>query len=149
VGTLALPTSGSIYLDTNTLIYRVEMIEPYYNVAKPLWDALDASLQDVVTSELSLLEVLVKPLRIGDTTLQTMFIGTLYGTPGLSCVSITRQILEIAASLRATTGLKTPDAIHAATALAAGCTLFVTNDLAFRRVPGLNVAVLSEIAAAP
>jgi len=57
--------------------------------------------------------------------------------------------LEIAADLRATTRLKTPDAIHAATALDAGCALFVTNDPAFRRVPRLNVAVLSEVAATP
>jgi predicted nucleic acid-binding protein len=49
--------------------------------------------------------------------------------------------------LRANHNLKTPDAIHAATALAAGCVLFVTNDAGFRCVPGLPVAVLSEVAA--
>jgi predicted nucleic acid-binding protein len=65
------------------------------------------------------------------------------------CVPISRQILEAAAQIRAASGLKTPDAIHAATALIEGCTLFVTNDAAFRSIPGLNVAILSEIAAAP
>jgi len=39
--------------------------------------------------------------------------------------------------------------IYRATALAQGCTLFVTNDPIFRRVPGLTVAILSEIAATP
>ena len=33
--------------------------------------------------------------------------------------------------IRAVTGLKTSDALHAATALSAGCTLFVTNDTDF------------------
>jgi predicted nucleic acid-binding protein len=59
---------------------------------------------------------------------------------------ITQTELEKAASLRATTDLKTPDAIHAATAVLKGCVLFVTNDIAFRRVPGLAVTILSEIA---
>jgi predicted nucleic acid-binding protein len=40
--------------------------------------------------------------------------------------------------------LKTPDAIHAATALLAGCALFVTNDPAFKRIAGLPVGLLSE-----
>jgi predicted nucleic acid-binding protein len=52
-----------VYVDTSPVIYRVEQIEPYLTAAKPLWDALDAGQQQVVTSELTLLEVLVKPLR--------------------------------------------------------------------------------------
>ena len=60
-------------------------------------------------------------------------------------VPIARAVLERAAALRAATNLKTPDAIHAATALIEGCTLFVTNDALFRRVPGLNVTVLRDL----
>lgn len=149
MGTLTLPTSGSVYVDANALIYRVENVQPYLAAMQPLWNALDAGTQAVVTSELSLLEVLVKPIQQGNVLLQQLFEGTLYGTPGLTCLPITRQILESAAQLRATAGLKTPDAIHAATALLAGCTLFVTNDPAFRRVSSLNVAILSDIIAAP
>lgn len=149
MGTLILPTIGIVYIDANAIIYRVEAIAPYIITSQPLWDALDAGSQHVVTSELSVLEVLVKPYRTGDTRLVSLFLGTLYGTPNFASHAITRPILERAAELRATTGLKTPDAIHAATALLAGCTLFVTNDPAFRRVPGLNVAVLSDIAATP
>jgi len=47
--------------------------------------------------------------------------------------------------LRATTKLKTPDAIHAATALVASCALIVTNDAGFRNLPGLPVAILSDL----
>jgi predicted nucleic acid-binding protein len=149
VGALTLPSSGTVYVDTNTVIYRVEEVRPFIDVALPLWDALDAGTQEIVTSELSVLEVLVKPLQLQNTSLQELFLGALYHTPGLSRISISRQILETAAHIRATFGLKTPDAIHAATALIEGCTLFVTNDVAFRRIPGLNVAILSEIAAEP
>src|SRR5687768_1362556 len=99
------------------IIYRVEAVLPYLHIAKPLWDALDAGTQSIVTSELSLLEVLVKPIQLGNAALQALFQGILYGTPGFACIPITGQILETAAHLRATTSLKTPDAIHAATAL--------------------------------
>ena len=145
MGTLTLPRSGLVYVDANVIIYRVELIQPYMAITKPLWDALDAGSQAIVTSEMTLLEVLVKPLRLGDTLLQSLFIGTLYGTPHFSSLPIERQILEIAAQLRVAAGLKTPDAIHAATALEAGCSLFVTNDSAFKRVPYLAVAVLSDL----
>jgi predicted nucleic acid-binding protein len=60
-------------------------------------------------------------------------------------VSINDIILEDAACLRAHVWLKTPDAIHAASALRAGAGLFVSNDPAFRRVPGLPVIILDDL----
>ena len=68
------------------------------------------------------------------------------GTVYLEMSPITQTVLEKAANLRATLDLKTPDAIHAATALLNKCVLFVTNDSAFRRLSDLTVTVLSEIA---
>src|SRR5690242_16659694 len=127
MGTLTLPGSGPVYVDANIIIYRVEAVQPYLAVSMPLWNALRNGNQAVVTSELSLLEVLVKPLQLGNVGLQHLFHVVLYNTRGFSCVPIDRQILETAAQLRASTGLKTPDSIHAATALTEGCALFVTN----------------------
>jgi predicted nucleic acid-binding protein len=60
-------------------------------------------------------------------------------------VPITQTVLELAARLRATINLKTPDATHAATALDGGCDHFVTNDPTFKRVPSLPVRVLSDL----
>jgi predicted nucleic acid-binding protein len=142
-----LPASGTVYVDTSAVIYRVEQIEPYCTAAMPLWDALDAQRQQVVTSGLTLLEVLVKPLRDGNAALANLYRQVLLGTLGLDCLPVDRAVLESAAQLRAAHHLKTPDAIHAATALGHGCTLFVTNDADFRRVPGLPVVVLRELAA--
>ena len=52
---------------------------------------------------------------------------------------------EDAARIRAETALATPDALHAATALRAGCAAFITNDTDFRRVEGLPVVVLDDL----
>jgi predicted nucleic acid-binding protein len=41
--------------------------------------------------------------------------------------------------------LRTPDALHAATGGSCGCTLFFTNDVGFRRVPGLPVVILDDV----
>lgn len=146
MGQVALPASGKVYVGTSAVIYRVEQIEPYLTAATSLWDALDAQRKEVVTSDLTLLEVLVKPLRDGNAALATLYRQVLLSTLGLDCLPVTRAVLEFAAQLRAAHHLKTPDAIHAATALAHGCTLFVTNDPGSRRVPGLTVAVLGELA---
>jgi predicted nucleic acid-binding protein len=147
MGVIALPSSGLVYVDTSPIIYLVEPVEPYLSASAPLWAALNAGTQPVVTSQLTLLEVLVKPLHDGNVVVANLFRSVLLGTVGLSCVPITIPILEGAAQIRAAHNLKAPDAIHAATALDAGCVLFVTNDIGFRRVPGLNVSVLSEVAA--
>jgi len=50
-----------------------------------------------------------------------------------------------AAQIRADHNLRTPDAIHAATALAAGVTGFITNDPVFRRIESLEVLVLDDL----
>jgi predicted nucleic acid-binding protein len=147
LGQLILPAAGTVYVDANAIIYRVERIEPYLSASAPLWDALDQGTVQVETSELTLLEVLVKPLRDGNATLVALLRAVLLGTAGLHCLPVSLQVLELAADLRAQYGLKTPDAIHAATAQVLGCACFVTNDVGFRRVPALPVVVLSEVAA--
>jgi predicted nucleic acid-binding protein len=147
MGVIALPPSGRVYVDTSPVIYLIERVEPYLSASGPLWAALNAGTQTVVTSQLTLLEVLVKPLRDGNTAVANLFRSVLLGTVGLSCEPISLTILEAAAQIRAAHNLRAPDAIHAATALDAGCVLFVTNDAVFRHVPGLNVSVLSEVVA--
>lgn len=145
MGPLTIPVPGFVYMDTNALIYAVERIEPHVTRLTPLWQALADGRQQVVTSELTLLEVLVRPLRLGEEALAALYREVLFGTAGLTSLPITRSCLERAATLRAAYGLRTPDAIHAATALEMGALLFVTNDRGFRRVPDLAVLLLDEI----
>jgi predicted nucleic acid-binding protein len=145
VGALTLPASGTVYLDANGFIYSIERIDPYRALLDILWQTVSTGQITVVTSELSLLEVLVRPLKVGDATTATLFRTVLRHTPDVQMVPITQAVLEEAANLRATLGLRTPDAIHLATALLNGCALLVTNDRAFRRVPDLAVTVLSEL----
>ena len=111
-------------------------------LCRPIWQL---SATTTVSSELVLVETLVSPLRTGDTALQTAR-ETLWRQPNTRLLPITAAILRDASQLRANIpGLKTPDAIHAATALTYGCAAFVTNDTGFRRIPNLPLILLDDL----
>lgn len=146
MGQLTLPSSATVYLDTSVIIYTVEANPIYYSLLQPLWLKFQIGETELVTSELTLMETLVLPLRNADTTLVNDYEQLLLSSE-IQLFSITRSVLRNAANLRANTNLKTPDAIHAATALSEGCTLFLTNDSGFRNVSNLSVVILSEVLA--
>ena len=100
---------------------------------------------NVVTSELTLLECLVKPLRDGDQLLEQVYGDLLVGANEVRLMPIELPIIERAARIRSATGLGPPDAFHAASALGAGVALFLTNDPRFLRVEGLPAAILGEM----
>jgi predicted nucleic acid-binding protein len=69
----------------------------------------------------------------------------MFWTTGLTMHPITRDVLEQAAHLRAKyKGLRTPDAIHLASAMTRHCGAFVTNDVKLKIVNDLTI-VLSEV----
>lgn len=142
MGALNVPASGVVYLDANGFIYSVEKVEPYYSLLRPLWEAARTSRIQIVSSELSWMETLVKPLRDANLPLERLF-RSLLSASDVRLIPATLALWEDAAHLRGL-GLKTPDALHAATARSAQVALFVTNDATFRRVPGLTVSVLHE-----
>lgn len=98
----------------------------------------------MISSELILLEVLVAPLRNNNNFLVADYEQLLLNS-GMQLIPIDQSILRQAANLRATTNLKTPDAIHWATAEFINCDLFITNDKGFRNLSSLSVIVLSEV----
>lgn len=145
MGALSLPVGGDVYIDASCLIYAVEKIAPYDAILAPLWRAALAGQLSILSSELIVLETLVKPLRDKNAQLENAFRAILFESAEFHLVPLDLRIVERAAHVRAATGLKAPDALHAATALDASAVLFLTNDAAFRRVSTLPVAVLSEV----
>lgn len=144
MGQLSLPERGIVCLDADAVIYAIEKIEPYDLLLLPLLRAVKDGALHLAGSELLLVETLVKPVEAGNQALETDFRRFLTASRDMDLVPITRVVLERALALRATYPIRTPDAIHAATALLAGCALFVTNDPAYRRIRELSTAVLDD-----
>jgi len=146
LGSLTLPGEGSVYIDSNILIYSVERIEPYRTLLEPMWAQAQDQIFDLVSSEIIVLEALVKPIREGNETLVRLLRSMLDSTE-LQLIRPSREHWELAARLRAETGLKAADALHAATAHLAEVDLLITNDADCRRVEPLPVLVLSDLLA--
>jgi len=146
VGLIADLGPGAAAVDSAVFIYFIEDDPQYAPIVRPLFEQADRSERQLVTSALTLLEVLVVPLRAGDRQLAERYESLLTRGRGLRLVDITRAQLEAAASLRAVTGVRTPDALQLVAAITTGCKTFVTNDRRLPAVPGLRVVQLSQYA---
>ncbi len=144
MGTLTLPPAGLVYIDANGLIYSVERIEPYRTLLEPMWQQAQDGNISIVSSPVLVSEVLVKPLQVGNTEIEMQY-RELFASNAVRLLDASHEVFEDTARLRAETSLKIPDALHAATALRAGCALFITNDTDFRRVRELPVVVLDDL----
>lgn len=140
-----LPSSGSVYLDTNCFIYSVEKLDPYASWLVPVWEQAAAGRFLVVTSVLTLLECLVKPMHQGDATIRKIYEELLTESAEVRLLEVDARVAARAAAIRASNKLRTPDSIHAASCLEAGAKLFITNDLQVRTVPDLPVVVLKQL----
>jgi predicted nucleic acid-binding protein len=135
----------TLFLDACIVVYWIEAAEPFHARLIARLRELRRQAPDVgfAVSRLSWLECLVQPLRNHDATLIDDY-RAFFDAGQLQVVELTPNVVERAAELRARHGLKTPDALQAASALEVrGECLFLTNDRRFAKVPGLSVRVLS------
>lgn len=137
----------SIYLDANTFIYAAEAIEPYASLLAPIFQRIHGGEVLGATSELTVAEVLVMPIREQRDDLRQTYEAMLYGAGPLRLIPVDRAVLTEAARLRAESKLRLPDAVHGASARPAQCTALVTNDLRLVSVPGNHVVQLSTLSA--
>jgi predicted nucleic acid-binding protein len=134
-----------VAIDTPIVIYFVERNERYADAIRPLFEEADRGDRRLVTSAITLLEVLVVPYRAGDATMARRYERFLGGSRGLTLVDLERPVLRAAAHLRATRGIRTPDAIQLAAGLSEQCTSFLTNDRRLASFPGLPVLQLDDL----
>ena len=134
-----------VALDTNVLVYHLEAHPAYKEATNTVMKWVEADGHSAVVSTIAMAELLVVPYRLGDEDRVNRFFATLTTYPHLEWVAPDLLIVDGAARLRARHKLTTPDALIAATALAAGATGLVTNDTALTRVAGIEVAVLDAL----
>ena len=136
--------SGNVAVDTAAFIYFIEEHPKFLPVLLPLFREADDGKRNLTTSALTLLEVLVVPYRAGNRSLAERYEALLTRGRGVRLVDVSRDQLRAAAQLRATTGVKTPDALQVVAAISTGCKSFVTNDRRLPSIPGLRVIELAS-----
>jgi predicted nucleic acid-binding protein len=135
---------GRTGVDTSIFIYLIEEHPRFLSLVEPIFEEATLGARELVTSALTLLEVLVVPFRASNPKLAGRYEALLTNSKGIAMVDLTRDQLRFAARLRAATGVKTPDALQLAAAFGTGCSTFLTND---RRIPeqrGLRVLQLGD-----
>lgn len=135
---------GPVGVDTAIFIYFIEEHPRFLPLIEPLFRQVDEGRIELVTSALTLLEVLVVPYRSGDHVLASRYESILTRSRGVRLADISRDNLRAAAQLKAATRVKTPDALQLVSALASGCTAFLTNDRELPAVPGIRVLQLAS-----
>lgn len=130
------------YIDTNIIIYQIEGTRQAQQKASAAVAQSDD--QRLVTSEITLGECLLGAQKRQSAELVVKYREILSDTAIFRLVPVDRGILEAAAKLGAQYRLKLVDAIHVATAVAAGCDAFITNDKGIRAGESLRIIQLDH-----
>lgn len=133
-----------IFWDTNIFIYLFEDYGKFSDMAAGLRGKMLARGDQLITSTLTLGEVLVKPMEARDIELCTKYENAIAATALMVPFEI--RSAKTYAALRADCTLRAPDALQLACAAAVGTDLFVTNDrrLQGRQVRGIQFIVALE-----
>lgn len=133
-----------VAIDTSILIYHLENHPGYITYTTQILKAIQSGACRGIVSDITLLELLVLPLRQERQDVADEYEILLTNFHNMTLAPVTRLVILKAASIRATTGLKTPDALIIATAIEQGATLIITNDRQWKRVTGIEVVCLDD-----
>ncbi|MFZ0744469.1 MAG: PIN domain-containing protein [Terracidiphilus sp.] len=123
-----------IFFDTNVFIYMFEGLEPSRSRMLEIRRRMLERGDRIVTSTMTLGELLVKPTKLGQASLIEQYDSAIRSAAEV--VSFDAQVAWRFASLRATHTLRSADAIQLACAAHTGVDLFLTND---QRMHSLNI----------
>jgi len=138
---------SKIFFDTNLFIYYFEDPSSLGERVAELLARMDERGDQLLTSTLTLGELLVKPREKGDLALASRYEAVL-GSPGVQLVPFDHQAALRYADIRRDRAIKGPDAVQLACAATASCDLFITNDeeLGRKNIPGIQfIAPLSRV----
>jgi len=137
-----------IAVDANVLIYLLEGDEGWGRAARALMKAVENGRVAAVLSALGLAEVLTGPAR-DDLAHVERYNDEIRSIAGLKVVPFEGGLSPDAAVIRGVRRIGLSDAVHMATARAAGATAFVTNDRSLRSSTKLAVVYLDDLEVEP
>jgi predicted nucleic acid-binding protein len=126
------------YVDTNVIIGILELPQTLSAEQNAFVAGVEAGKVRALTSELTVAECLVKPFANADQAGIAAFLTFLDGRPNFPVLPATRDLWIAAAEVRAKVRCSLPDALHIATAVSAGCDVFLTDDKRLNTVAPLK-----------
>ena len=130
-----------IAVDTSFLIPALEDVESFEEAPTRFLRLAERRSLSLITSSITLLELLVHPYRMKDMEAVNRYYGYLTD-PFVDLIPLTAEIADRAAEIRARYGFKTPDAVQMATALIGEATLLLTLDKDFNKQKEIEVGLL-------
>lgn len=129
-----------VYPDACVLIYLIEE-------HPELHPRIDAAVRAVpnlafTLSELLRLECRVRPMKQGNRELLEKF-DRFFANPTHVYIPASRPVFNLATEFRAHHGLRTPDALHLATAIHAECNEFWTNDRRLEKAAADHINIVT------
>jgi predicted nucleic acid-binding protein len=127
-----------IFFDTNVFVYLFEDYEPFSSMVDACWRRMIQRGDDLVTSAMTLGELLVKPSKMGQTSLIEQYDRAIRSRAQV--INFDASVAWRYATLRSTHNIRNPDAIQLACASNFGVDLFITNDKQLHKltVPGIG-----------
>jgi predicted nucleic acid-binding protein len=132
----AIPADSLLLVDSAPIIYTLEGNPQFAARFAPIFERHARGELMLAVTTISIAEVLTGPLKAGEEALAKRYRAVL---ESWRVVDFTAEIAESAARLRAMYGLKLPDAIQLASAVAINAEALITHDRDFARVRGFKV----------
>ena len=140
--------SNVIALDTSIFIYYIEKHEKYCLLLDEIFERCNTKLNEfkIITSTISLIEVLVKPIKEKQEEIANKYLDILLSSENVFVIMIDVNIAKKSAELRAKYNfLRTPDAIQLATSICTNAEFFICNDKKLKDVKEIKTLVLEEL----
>lgn len=140
-----LKSLSVIGLDTAIFIYHFEEHPIYLPLTHELLSGIEVGEWGGVTSTITLMEIIIKPLALGRQDIARKYESLLINFPNLAIVDLDRDVIRQAARLRAEYRIRPPDALQASVSLLHGADVFITNDRLLERLQErLDVIILDD-----
>lgn len=123
-----LGSISKVGLDTTIFIYHFENHPIYSPLTEELLSSIEKGVRKGITSSITLMEIIVKPLSLGRYDVARKYEALLMNFPNLEVVDLDRNVIRQAARLRAEYRIRPPDALQVSACILSGAEVFITND---------------------
>lgn len=144
IGTMPRMNYKKVYLDTTIYIYVFDKNPSFIDCCIKLTENLKLHNTLIVGSSLIICELLGNDRLLQNKREYKKIKDSFFNIPNLDIIKMDEKIAEKAAYIKAKYDLKTPDAIHVATAIETKCDAFITNDKGIR-CKEIKILQLSEL----